>query len=60
MKQKWVKRMMALLLAGVMVFSLTACGSSSSDDEEETEAEEEEAAEEILLLFRAQRQTPLS
>ena len=31
---------MALLLAGVMVFSLTACGSSSSDDEEEIEAED--------------------
>ena len=41
------KKLLAILLCGVMVFSLAACGSSSSSDdtdetEEETEAEEEE------------------
>ena len=38
-----LKRILAVLLAAVMVFSLAACGSSSDDtDEEETDAAEEE------------------
>ena len=49
MKLKWVKKAMSVLLAAMMVFSLTACSSSSSDsssDEEETEEAEEEEEEE--------------
>ena len=41
-----LKRILAVLLAAVMVFSLAACGSSDDTDEEETEAAETEAEEE--------------
>ena len=48
-----MKKLLALMLAGVMVFSLAACGSSSTEEAEEeaveetTEAEEEEETEEV-------------
>ncbi len=40
-----MKKMIALLLTFVMVFSLAACGSSDSSSSDETEAAETEAAE---------------
>ena len=55
MRQKWVKRMMALFLAGMMVFSLTACSSSSSsstsEEEATTETEEESGSTDVLCTI---------
>ena len=59
-----LKRILAVLLAAVMVFSLAACGSSSTDDtdedeteaeaEEETEAEEEEDTDTVDFTWNEQ------
>lgn len=46
-----MKKLLALLLAGVMVFALAACGSSSSQVESEVESELESVVEDVSSEF---------
>ena len=50
-KEKHIKKILSLMMAGVMVFSLTACGGSKKTEETKTaEAEKEEHNKKTLVL----------